>query len=62
MGTVDKLLFSLYRITLVDDYQFDEMQAFDIVMAYILIGTFLGISAILCINLFIALLSDTFQR
>jgi len=62
MGTVDKMLFSLYRITLVDDYQFDEMQAFDIVMAYILIGTFLGISAILCINLFIALLSDTFQR
>ncbi|CAK8679226.1 unnamed protein product [Clavelina lepadiformis] len=62
MFTVDQMLFSLYRITLVDDYQFDEMRAFDVVMAYILIGTFLGISAILCINLFIALLSDTFQR
>uniref|UniRef100_H2ZHL3 Ion transport domain-containing protein n=1 Tax=Ciona savignyi TaxID=51511 RepID=H2ZHL3_CIOSA len=62
MSTVDQLLFSLFRITLVDDYQFEEMHAFDIVMAYILIGTFLGVSAILCINLFIALLSDTFQR
>ena len=62
MSTVDQMLFSLFRITLVDDYQFEEMHTYDIVMAYILIGTFLGISAILCLNLFIALLSDTFQR
>ena len=62
MNTVDQMLFALFRITLVDDYEFQEMHAYDIVMAYILIGTFLGISAILCLNLFIALLSDTFQR
>nr|XP_018671663.1 transient receptor potential cation channel subfamily A member 1 isoform X3 [Ciona intestinalis] len=62
MSTVDQMLFSLFRITLVDEYQFNEMQTFDIVMAYIMVGTFLGVSAILCINLFIALLSDTFQR
>lgn len=62
MSTVDQMLFSLYRITLVDDYEYDQMHAFDVVMTYILVGTFLGISAILCINLFIALLSDTFQR
>nr|XP_039272918.1 transient receptor potential channel pyrexia-like isoform X2 [Styela clava] len=62
MSTVDQMLFSLYRITLVDEYEYDQMHAYDVVMTYILCGTFLGISAILCINLFIALLSDTFQR
>uniref|UniRef100_H2ZZT3 Si:ch73-193i2.2 n=1 Tax=Latimeria chalumnae TaxID=7897 RepID=H2ZZT3_LATCH len=62
METVDRLLYSLYRITLVDDYEFDLMFELDPAMAYILCGTFLGLSAILCVNLLIALLSDTFQR
>ena len=38
------------------------MHGLDAVMAYILLTTFLFLSALLCINLFIALLSDTFQR
>ena len=62
MSTIDQMLFSLFRITLVDEYQFDEMHSYDIVMAYFLIGTFLAISAILLLNLLIALLTDTFQR
>ncbi|XP_073776628.1 uncharacterized protein si:ch73-193i2.2 [Danio rerio] len=62
METVPRLLYSLYRITLVDDYEFDEMLEVDTVMAYLLCGTFLALSAILCVNLLIALLSDTFQR
>ena len=62
METVDQMLFSLFRITLVDDYQFDEMLAYDIVMTYTLVGTFLAISAILLVNLLIALLTETFQR
>ncbi|XP_048858649.1 transient receptor potential cation channel subfamily A member 1 isoform X2 [Brienomyrus brachyistius] len=62
MQTVPQLLYSLYRITLVDEYEFDAMVAMDAMMAYLLCGTFLGLSAILCVNLLIALLSDTFQR
>ncbi|TRZ04311.1 hypothetical protein DNTS_029107, partial [Danionella cerebrum] len=61
MQTVPELLYSLYRITLVDDYEFDAMLDVDAVMAYLLCGTFLALSAILCVNLLIALLSDTFQ-
>lgn len=38
------------------------MREVDVVMTYILCTTFLFLSAILCINLFIALLSNTFQR
>ncbi|XP_038057678.1 uncharacterized protein LOC119729193 isoform X2 [Patiria miniata] len=62
MQTVDSLMFTLFRLTLVDDYDYDKMHELDTVMAYILITTFLFLSALLCINLFIALLSDTFQR
>ncbi|XP_069585093.1 transient receptor potential channel pyrexia-like [Ranitomeya imitator] len=62
MATVPQMLFSIFRMTLVDDYGFEDMYAVDPVMAYILCGTFLGISSILCINLLIALLADTFQR
>ncbi|KAF4105498.1 hypothetical protein G5714_013160 [Onychostoma macrolepis] len=62
METVPELLYSLYRITLVDEYEFDAMLDVDAVMAYLLCGTFLALSAILCVNLLIALLSDTFQR
>ncbi|OCT75011.1 transient receptor potential cation channel subfamily A member 1 isoform X1 [Xenopus laevis] len=62
MASIDQMLFAIFRITLVDDYGFNDMYNTDAVMAYILCGTFLGISSILCINLLIALLADTFQR
>ncbi|XP_072007308.1 uncharacterized protein [Engystomops pustulosus] len=62
MATVPQMLFTIFRITLVDDYNFGDMYNVDPVMAYILCGTFLGVSSILCINLLIALLADTFQR
>ncbi|KAL6487461.1 hypothetical protein MHYP_G00040870 [Metynnis hypsauchen] len=62
MQTVPQLLYSLYRITLVDEYEFDAMVAVDSIMAHLLCGTFLALSAVLCVNLMIALLSDTFQR
>ncbi|XP_053535569.1 transient receptor potential cation channel subfamily A member 1 isoform X2 [Ictalurus punctatus] len=62
MQTVPQMLYSLYRITLVDEYEFDAMVAVDPVMAHLLCGTFLALSAVLCVNLMIALLSDTFQR
>lgn len=62
MQTVDQLLFSLFRMTLVDEYDYAGMRSIDPVMAYILVGMWLGLSAILMLNLFIALLSDTFQR
>ncbi|XP_035519365.1 transient receptor potential cation channel subfamily A member 1-like [Morone saxatilis] len=62
MQSVSGLLFSLYRITLVDEYEYAAMAAEDAVMAPLLCGTFLAASSILCVNLLIALLTDTFQR
>uniref|UniRef100_A0A667XAH7 Si:ch73-193i2.2 n=1 Tax=Myripristis murdjan TaxID=586833 RepID=A0A667XAH7_9TELE len=62
MQSVPGLLYSLYRITLVDEYEFDAMAAQDALMAPLLCGSFLAASSILCFNLLIALLTDTFQR
>ncbi|XP_078318077.1 uncharacterized protein LOC111118347 isoform X2 [Crassostrea virginica] len=61
-GSFYDVFYSLFRLTLVDDYDFDSMEKVDPIMAKILVGSWLGLSAVLCLNLFIALLSDTFQR
>ncbi|XP_043094884.1 uncharacterized protein LOC122345120 [Puntigrus tetrazona] len=47
METVPVLLYSLYRITLVDEYEFDAMLDVDAVMACLLCGAFLALSAVL---------------
>ncbi|XP_039640343.1 transient receptor potential cation channel subfamily A member 1-like isoform X2 [Perca fluviatilis] len=62
MQSVPGLLYSLYRITLVDEYEYAAMVTVDSVMAPLLCGTFLAASSVLCFNLLIALLTDTFQR
>ncbi|XP_064605915.1 transient receptor potential cation channel subfamily V member 2-like [Liolophura sinensis] len=59
---INEVLFSLFRLTLVDEYDYDNMKLVDSLMADILLGSWFALSAILCLNLFIALLSDTFQR
>ncbi|XP_060072617.1 transient receptor potential cation channel subfamily V member 3-like [Ylistrum balloti] len=56
------VLFTMFRLTLVDEYQYDDLKLIDPIMTDILVGTWLALSAIICLNLFIALLSDTFQR
>ncbi|XP_052264627.1 transient receptor potential cation channel subfamily A member 1-like isoform X2 [Dreissena polymorpha] len=62
MGTFDSAMFLMWRMTLVDDYAYDQMLTVDSIMAPILVGTWLFLSAVVCLNLLIALFSDTFQR
>ena len=56
------MLFMLYRLILVDEWPYDAMMETNKVVTYILVGSYLMFCAILLLNLFIALLSDTFQR
>ncbi|XP_063712868.1 uncharacterized protein LOC134840766 isoform X4 [Symsagittifera roscoffensis] len=60
--TFNLVMYSLFRMTLVDDYNYDGLASNNLAMAQILCGSFLAISAIVMLNLFIALMSDTFQR
>ena len=61
-GTIEELLFSMLRLTVVDDYNFDGLSQADPFMARLLCALYLIFSSIICLNLFIALMSDTFQR
>ncbi|XP_070556521.1 polycystin-2-like protein 2 [Ptychodera flava] len=60
--TVSETLFSLFRMTLVDEYNYEGLKEENPVMCDILVGTYLAISAIVMLNLFIAMLSETFVR
>ncbi|XP_052775718.1 uncharacterized protein LOC128213734 isoform X3 [Mya arenaria] len=55
-------MFTMWRMTLVDEYAYEDMVSIDNVMAPLLVATWLFLSAVLCLNLLIALFSDTFQR
>ena len=46
---------------LVDEWPYDDMIDENKAMTYLLVGSYLMVVAILLLNLFIALLSDTFQ-
>lgn len=59
---VGHLIFTIIRFPLVDNYNFDDLEAEYPVMSRVLCGSFLIIAAIILMNLYIALLSNTFQR
>jgi len=59
---VNDLIYSVWLVTVVGEYDFNAIVSVDKLMAQILVGTFTALSGILLLNLFIALMSDTFQR
>lgn len=59
---VHRMAFTLFRMTLIDEYPYKAMRSEDELMALILVSSFLFITAVTGLNLFIALLSNTFQR
>ena len=56
------LMFTMIRFPLVDDYNFDELRKRYPIMAQVLCGSFLFLGAVILMNMFIALMSNTFQR
>lgn len=61
-GTVSELLFNVFRMTVVDQYNFRGLAEKDAIMAKLLCGTYIALSAVIILNILIALLSHTFQR
>ena len=61
-GTVSELLFNVFRMTVVDQYNFEGLSQRDPNMAKLLCGSYIAISAVIILNILIALLSHTFQR
>ena len=59
---VGHLVYTVIRYPLVDNYSFDELEKEYPIMSRVLCGSFLILAAIILMNLYIALLSNTFQR
>ncbi|XP_065663270.1 uncharacterized protein LOC100211734 [Hydra vulgaris] len=56
------LMFSVWSMTLMGDFDWNGLVAVDRLMAQILCGTYFALAGVVCMNLYIALLSDTFAR
>ena len=50
------------QMTLVGDFDMDGLVAVDRLMAQVLVGTYFCVAGVICMNLYIALLTDTFAR
>ena len=61
-SNIEDLAYNLLQITVVGDFGFSDLASKHGRMARFLCGTYIVVSGIVCLNLFIALLSDTFQR
>ena len=61
-SNVFDLLVYIFRMTVVDDYNFGGLYEADPTMARILCSSYIAFASIVILNLLIALLSDTFQR
>ena len=57
-----RVIFMLYRTSLVDDYPFQAMADENETLTFVLVGVYLWVTAVMGLNLFIALLSYTFQN
>lgn len=56
------LTFSVWSMTLMGDFNWDGLVIIDRLMAQILCGSYFALAGVVCMNLYIALLSDTFAR
>eukprot|EP00111_Clytia_hemisphaerica_P011884 TCONS_00034914-protein len=55
-------VFSVWQVMLNVDFNWDALVVVDRLMAQVLVGTFFAFATVLCLNLYIALLSETFNR
>ena len=59
---VSPLLYNIFSMMVVNDHNYEGLEEANPVMARLLCGAFIGIVAIVTLNLLIALLSNTFER
>ena len=55
-------LVFFFQMTLIGDFNWDGLVSVNRLMAQILVGTYFALTGVVCLNLYIALLSDTFSR
>ena len=59
---IGPLLYNMFSMMVVNPHDYDSLEEANPVLARLLCGSFIGIAAIVTLNLLIALLSNTFER
>ncbi|XP_066927224.1 uncharacterized protein [Clytia hemisphaerica] len=59
---VNDIIFSIYQMTLIESINWNLMYKMDRFMGQLLVGSYITLSSIVCLNLYIALMADTFAR
>ena len=62
MNSICEPLLPSFQMTLIGNINWDGLVAVHRVMAQVLVGTYFALAGVVCMNLYIALLSDTFSR
>ena len=57
-----ELIYNLFQMSSGGDYKFENLADYDKNLAEILCGTYVFLGGLICLNLYIALMSNTFQR
>lgn len=61
-ATVNDLLYQLWLLSFIGDYDYDTLNDIEIRMAQILVGLYLVVVSIITINIYIGLLTEAFAR
>ena len=57
---IQDLMYQVYLLTIIGDYDFDTLAEINKIAAEVLVGLYAFLVGIVCINVFIALLSEAF--
>lgn len=60
--TFNDMLYQLYLLTIVGDYDYDTLKAVDKIPSQIFVGLYVILVSVISLNLFIALLSEAVAR
>lgn len=58
----EDLVYQMYLLTLVGDYDYEDLRVIDKLMAQILVGLYFVLVSVVTLNLFIALMSEAISR
>ena len=61
-GQKNSKTFHCFQMTLVGDFAWSSLIEVNRLMAQVLVGSYFALTSVVCLNLYIALLSDTFSR
>ncbi|XP_072403956.1 uncharacterized protein [Chiloscyllium punctatum] len=62
LQTLDESFYFVFRISVNDEWNTEQLEVRDPFLTYIIIGTHIGLTSFLCFSIFVALMDNTYMR